>query len=176
MPTTHSADGNSPGPRHSRPAYPFTVGYANNPNRQLPTGAQRPNILTTTQQAVVQDWQLGPNRFPTSAQNPMLNFSSFAFPAAYTVGTLGRTTFIGPGIDWTQLSLAKSWQFRERARFMLRLDANNFPIKQPQYNNPNSTFDANNPAAFGKIGGTRGAFSDIGTSNSNLQMVVKIQF
>jgi hypothetical protein len=59
---------------------------------------------------------------------------------------------------------------------MVRLDANNFPIKQPQYNNPNSTFDSNNPAAFGKIGGTRGAFSDIGTSNSNLQMVVKIQF
>jgi hypothetical protein len=42
--------------------------------------------------------------------------------------------------------------------------------------NPNSTFDANNQAAFGKIGGTRGAFSDIGTSNSNLQMVVTIQF
>lgn len=155
---------------------PFTVGFANSPNKYLPTGAQRPNILTTTQQAQVQNWEFGAVRFPTSAQNPYLNIGSFAYPAAYNVGTLGRTTFIGPGMNWTQLSIAKWWHIRERARFQLRLDANNFPIKQPQFNNPNATFDNNNPLAFGKIGGTRGAFSDIGTSNSNLQIVMKVQF
>ena len=155
---------------------PFTVGYSNSPNRYLPTGAQRPDILTTTQQAQVQGWEFGAVRFPTSAQNPYLNVGSFKYPAAFTVGSLGRTTFIGPGMNWTQLSLAKWWQFRERVRFQVRLDANNFPIKQPQFNNPNATFDANNPAAFGKIGGTRGAFSDIGTSNSNFQIIGKIQF
>lgn len=92
------------------------------------------------------------------------------------VGSLGRTTFIGPGMNWTQLSLAKWWNFRERSRFQVRLDANNFPIKQPQFNNPNATFDCHNQAAFGKIGGTRGAFSDIGTTDSNFQIIGKIQF
>ena len=155
---------------------PFTVGFSNSPNRYLPTGASRPNILTTTQEAQVQGWEFGAVRFPTSAQNPYLNIGSFAYPAAFTVGTLGRTTFIGPGINWTQLSIAKWWSIRERARVQLRLDANNFPIKQPQFSNPNATFDNNNRAAFGKIGGTRGAFSDIGTANSNLQLVMKVQF
>ena len=111
---------------------PFTVGFANSPNRYLPTGAQRPNILTTTQEAQVQGWEFGAVRFPTSAQNPYLNRSSFAYPAAFTVGNLGRTTFIGPGINWTQLSIAKWWHVKESLRLQLRLDANNFPIKQPQ--------------------------------------------
>ena len=155
---------------------PFTVGYANSPNKYLPTGAQRPNIVTTFDKAVVPNWDIGANRFPTSAQNPYLNFSSFAYPAAYTVGNLGRDTFTGPGINWTQLSIAKAWKIRERLRLQIRLDANNFPIKQPQFNNPNSTFDANSPGSFGKISGTRGAFSDIGTTNANMLLVGKIQF
>jgi hypothetical protein len=41
---------------------PFTVGYAGSPNRYLPTGAQRPNIVTTNGQAQVQDWDIGGNR------------------------------------------------------------------------------------------------------------------
>ena len=63
--------------------------------------AQRPDIVTTYDQAQVQDWEMGPNRFPTSAQNPYLNFSSFAYPAAFNVGNLGRNTFIGPGLNST---------------------------------------------------------------------------
>ena len=39
------------------------------------------------------DWGIGPNRFPTSAQVPYLNIGSFAYPAAFTPGTLGRNAF-----------------------------------------------------------------------------------
>jgi hypothetical protein len=125
----------------------------------------------------VSDWQLGPDRFPTQAQNPYLNFNSFAYPAAYTVGNLGRNTFIGPGLNWTQLSLVKIYTIKERMRFHVRLDANNFPFKQPQFNNPNSTFNSNSPASFGRIGtATRGSFSDVGTSNSHMLLVLKFQF
>ena len=49
--------------------------------------------------------------------NPYLNFNSFAYPAAFTPGTLGRNTFEGPGMNWTQISLSKWWRVRERARF-----------------------------------------------------------
>ena len=158
----------------SRP--PLYGWFANSPNRYLPIGAQRPNITTATSQAQVQGWEFGAVRFPTSAQNPYLNIGSFAYPAAFTVGNIVRDTFLGPGLSWTQLSLAKWWHVKERLRMQARLDANNFPIKQPQFVNPNATFDANNPAAFGKISGTRGSFSDIGTTNASLQIVLKVSF
>jgi hypothetical protein len=155
---------------------PFTVGYSGSPNRYLPTGAQRPDIVTSYDVAQVHDWEIGPNRFPTSAQNPYLNFASFAYPAAFTVGNLGRNTFIGPGLNWTQLSLAKVWTFRERLRFQLRMDTNNFPFKQPQFSNPSATYNINSPGAFARVTGTRGAFSDVGTANANLLIIGKFQF
>lgn len=155
---------------------PFTVNFAGSPNQYL-AGESRPNILTTHQQALVSDWQIGPNRFPTGAQNPYLNASSFAYPASFTVGTLGRNTFEGPGLNWTQLSLAKWWALKERFRFQLRLDANNyFPKKQPQFSNPTSSFNQNTLGAFGRITGTQGSFSGVGTSNSHVLIVGKFQF
>ena len=155
---------------------PFTVGFGGSPNQYL-AGESRPNILTTHQAAVNSDWTIGPNRFPVAAQNSYLNPSSFAYPASFTAGTLGRNTFEGPGLNWTQLSLAKWWAFREKYRFQLRLDANNFfPKKQPQYANPGSTYNVNNQPAFGRFTATRGSFSDVGTSNSHILIVGRFQF
>ncbi len=155
---------------------PFTAGFGGSPNRYL-AGESRPNITTTNEQAAVKDWTIGANRFPTSAQNPYLNFSSFAYPAAYTPGNLGRNTFEGPGLNWTQLSLAKWWKIGEKLRFQARVDGNNFfPKKQPNYSNPAASFNTNNPAAFGRGFGTRGSFSDVGTSNSHILLVGRFQF
>lgn len=155
---------------------PFNVGFAGSANRFLP-GESRPNILTTHQQAEVSDWTLGANRFPSLAQNPYLKSSSFSYPAPFTAGTLGRNVFEAPGLNWTQLSLAKWWQIKERFRVQLRLDANNFPIKQPQFGNPGNSYNTNALNAFARIGtATRGAFSDVGTANSNLLLVLKAQF
>ncbi len=155
---------------------PFTVAFAGSPNRYL-AGESRPNIVTTHAQAEVDNWELGPTRFPTNLQNPYLNASSFAYPPAFTPGNLGRNTFEAPGLNWTQLSLAKWWDIKERFRVQLRLDANNFPIKQPQFSTPNNSFNTNALGAFARIGtATRGSFSDVGTSNPNLLLVLKAQF
>ena len=155
---------------------PFTVNFANSPNRYLP-GESRPNIVTSAEDALNKNWDIGANRFPTLAQNPYLKFSSFAYPAAFTVGNLGRNTFEGPGLNWTQLSLAKWWRIKERTRVQLRLDANNFfPKKQPNFSNPASSWTTANPTAFGTGFGTRGSFSDIGTANSHILLVMKVQF
>jgi len=125
--------------------------------------------LTTHGAAQVDNWAIGGSRFPTQSQNPYLNFNSFAYPGAFTVGNLGRNVFEAPGLAWTQFSIAKWWTLKERYRFQIRLDGNNFPFKQPQYGDPSGTFNANSPGAFARIGSaTRGAFSDIGTANSNL--------
>ena len=155
---------------------PFTVSAGGSPSRYLP-GEQRPNIVTTHQAAEVANWQLGPNRFPTPAQNPYLHASSFAYPAAFTTGNLGRNVFESPGLLWTQVSIAKWWRIAEKYRFQIRLDGNNFPIKQPQFADPNGGFNLNNLGAFARIGsGTRGSFSDIGTSNSNLLLIGRFEF
>ena len=155
---------------------PFTANFAGSANRYLP-GESRPNILTTNEQAVNNNWTIGANRFPTQAQNPYLKFDSFAYPAAFTAGNLGRNTFEGPGLNWTQLSLAKWWRISEKVRIQARLDANNFfPKKQPNYSNPAASFNTASPLAFGRGFGTRGSFSDVGTSNSHILMVLRLQF
>jgi hypothetical protein len=133
-------------------------------------------MTTTVEEAYVKNWDIGAHRFPTSAQNPYLNFSSFAYPAAFTAGTLGRNTFEGPGLIWTQLSLAKWWQIGERARFQVRIDGNNFPFKQANFSNPSGTYNATSPNNFGRGFGTRGSFSDVGTSNSHMLIVGRFQF
>lgn len=155
---------------------PFNVSFAGSPNRYLP-GESRPNIVTTHGDAQVDNWGLGAQRFPTQAQNPYLNFNSFAYPAAFTAGNLGRNVFEGPGLNWTQISIAKWWTLKERWRFQIRLDGNNFPLKQPQFGDPNGSFNANSPGAFARVGSaTRGSFSDIGTSNSNWLLIGRFQF
>src|SRR5205085_1871323 len=46
----------------------FGVSFAGSPNRYLP-GASRPDILVPFDQALTPNWDIGPNRFPTTAQN-----------------------------------------------------------------------------------------------------------
>jgi hypothetical protein len=154
---------------------PFTVSFSNSPYKYLP-GASRPNIVTTIPQATVQNWTIGPNRFPTSAQNPYLNMSSFAYPAAFTPGDLGRNTFEGPGLNWMQVSLAKWWTVKERYRFELRLDGYNWPLEQPNYANPNAVYNSGSPGTFARMTGVQGSFSGMGSGRPNLWIIGRFQF
>lgn len=154
---------------------PFTVTFAGSPNKYLP-GQSRPNILTDFVGASVQNWSIGPNRFPTSAQNPYLNFSAFGYPAAFTPGSLGRNTFEGPGLNWTQVSVGKWWQIKERGRFQLRFDGFNFPIKQPNFANPSSSYNLNSPASFARMTGVQGSFSNIGSGRPNFYAIGRFEF
>jgi hypothetical protein len=60
---------------------PFTVGFAGSPNRYLP-GNSRPNLVPGVD-PVTPNWTIGPNLFPTQAQNSYLNPAAFAYPAAW---------------------------------------------------------------------------------------------
>ncbi|MFN3324401.1 MAG: carboxypeptidase regulatory-like domain-containing protein [Bryobacteraceae bacterium] len=155
---------------------PFNVVFAGSPHRYLP-GASRPHLVTNHQAAQVPNWELGPHRFPTFAQNPYLLADAFEYPDAFTPGTLGRNIWEAPGLNWTQFALAKWWNITERVRVQLRLDGNNMPFKQPQFGNPNGTFNRNNLGAFARIGNaTRGSFSDVGTSRSHFLIVTRVEF
>lgn len=153
---------------------PFTVTFAGapatpaggNPYVWLP-GQQRPNQILPNDQAVVQDWNIGPNRLPTAAQNPYLNAAAFAYPAPFTVGTLGRNTLTGPGIIWGQASLSKTWTIKERYRFTARWDCNN-PYKRINLSDPIRVYNSATLNTFGRFTGARGSFSDVGGRLNNL--------
>ena len=153
---------------------PATVTYAGSPFRYLPQGSSRPNVLTPDYKTA--DWSIGPNRFPTQAQNPYLKFSAFAYPAAFTVGSIGRNTFTGPANNWMQLGLSKTFSIRERFRFMLRAEGNNFPFKHPQLMNANSTYNANNANLFGTFTSLRQPFSEPGQSRPHILFGGRVQF
>jgi hypothetical protein len=153
---------------------PFTVSFAGSPNNYLP-GNLRPNLVPGVD-PVTPDWNIGEHRFPTQAQIPYLNAAAFEYPAAFTAGNMGRNILEAPGITWPQFSLSKEWSFLERARFILRWDMNN-PFKSPNYAGPDSTFNRQNLANFGRIGtGTRGGFSDIGTASPNHLLVFRLEW
>jgi len=154
---------------------PTTVSFGGSPNRYLP-GALRPNQILPSDQAQPKDWEIGPNRFPLSAQNRYYSFDGFAYPAAFTPGTLGRNTFESPGLRWTQVSLSKEFRFTERLVFSIRWDINN-PTKEPQFPDPNGQFNLANRANFGTFAGNgRGSFSDIGTSRMHHIIVGRFQW
>jgi hypothetical protein len=155
---------------------PFTVSYAGQPaGFNYLSASSRPNLVPGAD-PVAEDWNIGPHRFPTQAQVPYLNAAAFTYPAPFTAGTMGRNVLEGPGLNWPQFSLSKQWAFFERGRFILRWDMNN-PFKSPNYGNPDSTFNVQNLANFGRIGtATRGGFSDVGTAQPNHLLVFRLEW
>jgi hypothetical protein len=152
---------------------PVTIGSSGSPFNYLP-GNLRPVQILPRDQAQVQDWDIGPERFVAAVQNryftatknaggTIVDFPGFAYPAAFTAGNVGRNTFEAPGLFWTQLSLSKEFRITERFRFSIRWDVNN-ATKEPQFANPNTTFNTRNTASFGTFNASRGSFSDVGTA------------
>lgn len=153
---------------------PVHLTAAGSPNRYLP-GVIRPNPVLPAEQMVVKNYSVG-NRFPLAAQNQYFNVNAFAYPAAFTAGTMGRNVLESPGLQWTQLSLAKVFPIKERFRFSIRWDVNN-PTKQPQLADPGATYNLQSLAAFGRFSGIgRGSFSDIGTARMHHIIVGRFEF
>jgi len=153
---------------------PISVGLSNSPNRYLTS--TRVNALVPIEQAQVENWEIG-NRFPVPAgQNPYFHQSAFAYPAAYTTGTLGAGVLQAPGIHWNQAYASKSWSFLERGKITLRVDGHNLPWKKPNMSAPNTTFNLNNPGAWARFTGTVGDFSNFGSARANVQGAIRVEF
>jgi hypothetical protein len=161
---------------------PFSVSFGNSPYRYL-TGT-RAVALTTVEDAYNErgNWDIGPNRFSATGatsvppQNPYLKFSSFAYPAAFTTGTLGRNTFVGPGLNAGGFALRKTWTFKERYKATARLDGHNLPFKQPNFSTPSSSWSTSSPTSFGSMSGTMGAWSEYGYNQATLQVGLRFEF
>ena len=135
----------------------------------------RPNQILPDAQAQPQPWDIGPNRFPFSAQNRYFNFDAFAYPAAFTRRNSGQEHFRIPGNAMDAGVLSKEFRITERTKFELRWDVNNL-TKEPQFADPNAVFNLTNRANFGTFNGTRGSFSDIGTGRMHHLLVGRFVF
>ncbi|MBM3796467.1 MAG: hypothetical protein FJW31_20935 [Acidobacteria bacterium] len=152
---------------------PISVGHAGSPHRYPITA--RVNALVPIEEAKVQNWEMG-NRFPSNAQNPYFHMSAFAYPAAYTAGSLGASVLQVPGIHWNQAYANKMWTVREKYKVSLRVDGHNLPWKRPNVSAPNTTFNLNNPGAWARFSGTVGDFSNFGSARANVQGSLRVEF
>jgi hypothetical protein len=75
-----------------------------------------------------------------------------------------------------QFSTSKGWVVRERVRMQLRVDMNNFPFKQPNFLQPNSTYNANNRNLFGTFTSLRQPYSEKGNSRAHMIVGFRVQF
>ncbi len=155
----------------SGPAVTFT--FAGSPYRYLP-GPLRPNQISSD--VKVSDWSIGPNRFPMNAQNPLFNLNAFAYPAAYTPGSLGVGTSTAVWLIWPQWSLSKGWELKERFKFRIRLDGNNLPVRfMPT--TLNSTVNFSSPESFAKYAlQTSSSYSTMGGFNGQLIIGGRFEF
>jgi hypothetical protein len=153
---------------------PISVGFSGSPNRYLTSA--RVNALEPIEQAKVENWQIG-NRFPVpDGQNPYFKMSAFAYPDAYTTGSLGAGVLQAPGIHWNQAYANKSWVFMERFKVSLRLDGHNLPWKRPNMSAPNTTYNLNSTRTWARFSGTVGDYSNFGSARANVQGAIRVEF
>jgi hypothetical protein len=156
---------------------PMTFSFTGSPFNYLP-GAGRPDMAPgRTYDSIRLDWdRKGPCRHQTSCRPPWADVNAFAYPAAFTAGNSGRNVLTGPGNLWHQVSISKSFKFKERFTGLVRYDINN-PFKYYFFNNPTTAVDlrAATRQNFGQITGNQGSFSGLG-GRTYQQIVLKVQF
>ena len=79
-------------------------------------------------------------------------------------------------LNWMQVSMVKWWTVKERYRFELRFDGYNWPLEQPQYSNPNASYNLNSLGTFGRITGVQGSFSGAGAGRPNMWLIGRFEF
>ena len=123
---------------------PFGV-IENNAAAIYPTAA-------TVRSDAVAPYQQNPNWRDNVLTEPFFDTTSFAAPAQYTFGNLGRTVAIGPGAIISDLSLLKSFSIQERHKVQFRAEAMNF-LNRANFALPNQNHGVAN---FGRINGLIG--------------------
>ena len=156
---------------------PMSFGFTGSPFNYLP-GSQRADMAPgRTYDSIRLDWdRKGPCRHQIACQPAWADVDAFAYPTAFTAGNSGRNVLTGPGNLWHQVSISKTFTFRERIKGSLRYDVNN-PMKYYFFSNPNNTVDLRtaNRVNFGKITGNQGSFSGLG-GRLYQQLVFKMEF
>ncbi len=134
---------------------PFNVTVPGDP-ANTGVGNQRPNLVSTP------TVNCGGGHLTNC-----ISTASFALPAPYTYGNLGRNVLRGPGLVNFDFSLFKNFPIKERTALQLRGEFFNI-FNHPSFGNPSSTF---NTGTFGSITSTS-QFN----SNRQVQVAARITF
>jgi len=101
------------------------------------------------EQVYTPNWTLG-QRFDNNLKNPCWIMSSFAYPAAYSIGTVGRNTIHGCNdMHWSRASMSKTVKVKERINLEVRFDVQDV-FKNTYFTNPSSKVNFTAPGTFGK--------------------------
>ena len=125
----------------ARSGSPFGV-IENNAAAIYPTAA-------TVRSNAVAPYRQNPNWRANVLGETYFDPASFAAPAQYTFGNLGRTVAIGPGAVIADLAVLKSFPVREQQRLQLRVEMLNF-LNRANFALPNQSRGVAN---FGRISG-----------------------
>ncbi len=159
-----------------RSGLPVQFYLAGSPNKYLPGQGNVP-LLVASQSVNVPSYSIGPNLWPTTAQNPFYNIAAFANPAAFTAGNAGYGIGRTGAVWWPQYSITKTWSILEKYKVTVRMDANNLFPEVRWLNTASNTVNLTTPQTFGRFPATTGyAFSNWYGQNGTLQGVLRIQF
>jgi Carboxypeptidase regulatory-like domain len=142
---------------------PFTVVYNGPNNSYAQAGAWYPNVLRPAQ------------------KNIKKSIDQWYDPTAYviadnaTFGNSRRNSLRAPGIDTTNLSLGKTFNFTEGIGLQIRADASNV-FNHPDFDAPDGNF--NDPVNLSTPGRPQGAGTISGTTvgGRNMQITARISF
>jgi len=150
---------------------PFTVTLTSD---QAHTGDSRTSSNSGGQRP---DFVPGPGCSPNAINpgNPFnyIKVQCFAFPAAGSLGNLGRNTLRGPGMQDYDASLFRNWHlFHERSTLQFRVEAFNL-FNKPNFQAPKTKiFDGNGSA----IASAAILPSPTATSERELQFALKLNW
>jgi hypothetical protein len=145
---------------------PFSVALAADRGSGTDTSnaalGQRPNLL-----------QLPGCEKLTNPGNPIsyIKTECFAFPAAFTLGNLGRNGLTKPGLSNLDVSLIRNFQITEKIGTQLRAEAFNV-LNHTNFGTPaNVVFDRQ-----GRIPANAGRITSVATDARRIQVALKINF
>jgi len=158
-----------------RSGLPVSFSSSGSPYKYL-SGEGGLNIVPG-QKINVDNYSIGPNMWPQSAQNPFYNINAFAYPASFTEGNAGTSIARTGWMWWPQYSVTKTWSYREKYKVTVRMDANNLFPEARWLNSANTAVNLTSPQNFGKFPATTGySFSNFYGQNGTLQGVLRIAF
>jgi hypothetical protein len=142
---------------------PFTVTYNGANNSYSQAGAWYPNVLRPAQKNI------------NKSLNEWYDPTAYVTAANATFGDSRRNSLRAAGIDTTNLSLGKTFNFNERVGLQLRADTSNV-FNHPDFDAPDGNF--NDPVNLSTPGRPQGAGTIGGTTvgGRNMQISARITF
>jgi hypothetical protein len=142
---------------------PFTVTYNGANNSYSQAGAWYPNVLRPAQKNI------------NKSLNEWYDPTAYVTAANATFGDSRRNSLRAAGIDTTNLSLGKTFNFNERIGLQLRADTSNV-FNHPDFDAPDGNF--NDPVNLSTPGRPQGAGTIGGTTvgGRNMQISARITF